>query len=510
MAVMEENMTSEIKNKPLIIKHKTPEGRMYVFDSLTDLFFEVDDVIFDIIDYYCVLPDGEIIEKLKSTHSREKLEKSLGVLKEQQKEYGLFSTERPSGMGFDCGEQGPIYEKYKESCNQLILEVTESCNLRCKYCAYSGLYKYQRPHLNIMMSRETAKKAVDWFLGISEKAEIERAITFYGGEPLLNFDLIKWVVDYIKEKGLKVHHAMTTNGTLLGDSKIVNFLIDNEVDILVSLDGPADVHDECRVFASGGGTHDVIMKNMKKIYEADKDYYNKRVRYTATLPYASRVEKTLNFMEQDHGFPLSFMRVGLIDQVDTDFYEVYGREKLDTDPFAMLFDEYCALVEKGTYDKGEVAGRAGLLNELFNLNFLMIHRRCLKKHDIMHMNGCCIPGQRRVFADVNGSLHACERIGTKYPLGNINDGSGFDMKKVQAFQDEYIKVSFEDCRECVIQNLCFACFKMAMKDGLMNIERKRENCKTIISNITNNLRRYIDISSRNEHAFDFLDKVVVI
>ncbi len=103
---------------------------------------------------------------------------------------------------------------------------------------------------------------------------------------------------------------------------------------------------------------------------------------------------------------------------------------IEEDAFGPIFREYCELVEKGEHDKCDP-----FINSVFDGVFLHIHRRCRKKHDCIHMNGCCIPGQRRVFVQVNGDMHACERVGDKYPLGNVHKG-GLDMKKVKTFIDE--------------------------------------------------------------------------
>ena len=93
----------------------------------------------------------------------------------------------------------------------LILQVTQQCNLRCKYCAYSGNY-YNRSHTSNRMDFETAKKAIDFYLKRSEKAD-QLALSFYGGEPLLEFELIKKCVSYIlQRKGdKKILFTMTTN-----------------------------------------------------------------------------------------------------------------------------------------------------------------------------------------------------------------------------------------------------------------------------------------------------------
>jgi Arylsulfatase regulator (Fe-S oxidoreductase) len=124
----------------------------------------------------------------------------------------------------------------------LILQVTQQCNLRCKYCAYSGNY-YNRSHTSNRMDFETAKKAIDFYLKRSEKAD-QLALSFYGGEPLLEFELIKKCVSYIlQRKGdKKILFTMTTNGTLMTED-VIEFLVKYEFNLMISLDGDKKSHD---------------------------------------------------------------------------------------------------------------------------------------------------------------------------------------------------------------------------------------------------------------------------
>ena len=500
---------SERPKKPLIIRFKIPGERFFIYDSLTNMFFEVDKVNYDVLEFYKVIDNDEIIKKLEGTHSKADLEKSLKIIKEKEEKHGLFSDKRATCMSFVHEEGLSFYDDYKDKCKQLILEVTQSCNLRCKYCTFSGHYAYQRTHNTAEMSWETAKAAVDWFLGTS-KSQGEKSVTFYGGEPLLKFDLIKKIIDYVKDKGEKLRHSFTTNGTLLGKREIIDHLAANNVNLLVSLDGPPEVHDAYRVFAGGGPTHKVIMDNLRKIYELYPEYYSMSVNCITTLAYEKDMPKVYEFFRKDHGFPLKLGILSNVDASDTDFYEIYGKqEKEKGGPFDELYKKYCDMLinnkggREGAQDK-----ESDILHQLFDGFFIGIHRRCMEKHDEMHMNGCCVPGQRRVFVETDGNMLACEKLGNKYSLGNVKTG-GFDMNKVKAFIDDYIKLSFTDCKECTIQRLCRLCFRSAMQNGIMTRERKRECCKAAVKNITENLLVYIMLTAKNKDAFKFIDKMTI-
>ena len=165
---------------------------------------------------------------------------------------------------------------------QLILQVTQNCNLRCKYCVYSGSY-INRTHTNKRMTFETAKKAVDFYFSHSTNKDVG-IISFYGGEPLLEFELIQEIVAYCRKlyRGKNVRFNMTTNATLLTDA-IVKYLYENDFNLTISLDGPQNVHDQSRVFADNhSGTFEKIMENLDEIGQKYPVYMN-NISFNAVL-----------------------------------------------------------------------------------------------------------------------------------------------------------------------------------------------------------------------------------
>lgn len=147
---------------------------------------------------------------------------------------------------------------------QLILQVTQNCNLRCKYCVYSGSY-VNRTHTKKRMSFEIAKQAVDFYFAHNTNKDAG-VISFYGGEPLLEMELIKKIVVYSEKlyEGKELRFNMTSNATLLTD-EIADFLYEHNFNLTISLDGPEEVHNQSRVFAdSKTGTFQCIIKNLEK------------------------------------------------------------------------------------------------------------------------------------------------------------------------------------------------------------------------------------------------------
>lgn len=125
---------------------------------------------------------------------------------------------------------------------ELILKTTDECNLRCKYCVYSDHYPYTSKYSHNRMSLDVAVSAADYYLNciIDQQLYLHKTpfIAFYGGEPLLNFDIIKGVIEYIEQTypSLLVHYTITTNGIMLRDQQMVDFLKKHNVLFCVSIE----------------------------------------------------------------------------------------------------------------------------------------------------------------------------------------------------------------------------------------------------------------------------------
>lgn len=182
-----------------------------------------------------------------------------------------------------------------EGMQQLILQLTQNCNLRCKYCVYSGSYK-NRVHTNKRMTFEIAKEAIDYYYLHSRAADVVR-IGLYGGEPLLEFDLIKKITEYCEKifAGKELRINMTTNATLLNE-KIVDFLQKHNFDLMISLDGPESVQNKSRVFADNShGTFDVIIQKIEMIQKLYPQYLDK-ISFNAVIDEQNDFACSSNFL----------------------------------------------------------------------------------------------------------------------------------------------------------------------------------------------------------------------
>ena len=229
----------------------------------------------------------------------------------------------------------------------LVMNLTNQCNLSCQYCYEFGADKVATPEGKPkFMDVETAKTSVDFLLAESgDRRSIH--ITFFGGETLMNFPLLKEVVAYANqragEEGRHIDFSLTTNATLLTPT-IIEFLSENHIGVTVSMDGPKEMHDHLRVFANGKGSYDIIEPKVRALIQ------NHRTRpITARVTLTSGVSDVIRIfrhLKQD----LGFAEVGFA-PVTTSPNQLYAinAKGMDSvlDQFHTLADEYLEYALRG-------------------------------------------------------------------------------------------------------------------------------------------------------------------
>jgi len=222
----------------------------------------------------------------------------------------------------------------------IVMNVTNQCNLSCSYCYEYGEDRIATPEGKTkFMSEETARSTVDFLLNQSPGRRMVH-LTFFGGETLLNFKVVKSSIKYAREKaaemGKYIDFSMTTNATML-NSEIINFLAENNVGVTVSIDGPKESNDQFRVFKNGKGSYDVIAPKIKELIKVHRSRpIGARVTLTAQVV---DVKTIFHHLTEEMGFD----EVGFA-PVTTSPVRLYaiGNKGLDhvLDQFKELADEY--------------------------------------------------------------------------------------------------------------------------------------------------------------------------
>lgn len=248
-------------------------GYNIIIDQNSGCVHSVDEVAYDIIKMYENTPKEEIkkyiLEKYKDKDdvTPEDIEQCFEDIESLKADGRLFSKDT-----FE--ETAKEFKKRQGVLKAICLHVAHDCNLACKYC-FAGKGEYDGP--KGLMSFETGKRALDFLIeksGTRKNLEVD----FFGGEPLLNWDVCKKLVEYgrskEKEYNKNFRFTVTTNGVLLND-EIMEFCNKEMGNVVLSLDGRKETHDRLRTCRNGKGSYDLIIDNFKKFAESrnQQDYY---------------------------------------------------------------------------------------------------------------------------------------------------------------------------------------------------------------------------------------------
>ena len=248
-------------------------GLAIVVDVFSGSIHLVDDVAYDIVALYESNTKDQIVTSLAEKYS------STGVSQEEIAEcYDEITWLKDEGKLFSPDTFSSIATSLKDKTSGVVkalcLHVAHTCNLNCSYCfASQGKYAGERA----IMSEEVGKRALDFLIensGTRHNLEVD----FFGGEPLMNLDVVKNLVAYARERekecGKNFRFTLTTNGVLIDDD-LIDFANREMSNVVLSLDGRKEIHDRFRVDYAGKGSFDKIVPKFQKLVEArgGKDYY---------------------------------------------------------------------------------------------------------------------------------------------------------------------------------------------------------------------------------------------
>lgn len=374
---------------------------------------------------------------------------------------------------------------------QLTLINTEDCNLRCKYCSFSGQYKNQRKHNEVYMTNDIALESVDKYLFTIKKVrfynpQLIPIIGFYGGEPLLNISSIINVVEHIEKywSELGVRYTITTNGTLLDDN-ITDFFIKKNFFICISFNGYKEENDRLRIYKNGYGTFDDIIKNIEKIRKKNIDYFYNNCSVIVTYDIGTNIKQLYKYFIENKKYLPKISRISRVSELYTSWYSQYSKNQKDI--FYNDFDELKRLFFTKMLNNEAID--QFLLN-LFWYNYYVIINRPLNipieyfRNSLIPYTGTCIPGTK-LAVDSKGLLHCCEKVNFKIPIGNVD--RWIDYLLIKKIIENYNDVFKNSCKECSIRRLCPICFALVIdENGEFKLDEKL--CSTIKNNVINNFR----------------------
>ena len=269
-------------------------GYNIVLDTCSGAVHAVDDVAYDIIALFQEKSEEEIIEQmmLKYGDRPDVCEEEIRICISDVR--GL----KEQGKLFTKDQYEPLADRFKERSGNIVkalcLHVAHTCNLNCSYCfASQGKYHGERA----LMSFETGKRALD-FLVENSGSRTNLEVDFFGGEPLMNWEVVKQLVLYArsieKERNKNFRFTLTTNGMLIDDD-VIEFANRQMSNVVLSLDGRKEIHDRLRVDYAGAGSYDRIVPKFQKLVAArgGKNYYMRGTFTHANPDFTKDIEKML-------------------------------------------------------------------------------------------------------------------------------------------------------------------------------------------------------------------------
>ncbi len=366
-----------------------------------------------------------------------------------------------------------LKEYYRSSSLNMILELTNACNLRCKYC-FENYQTAQRKYS--IMTEATLKEAIDFLL----EDRLNCHLTFFGGEPLLCKELIILGIRYgnkIARKGKKyITYSIVTNGTEL-DDEFISVLNDNNVNVIYSFDGNKFSQNKYRPFISGKGSYDIVVDNLKKLLKTRKDerYGHLIVRPTIISTTVSLLNDIYSELIELGCREISFSLVSADESKD------YAIKKDDLNSLRNAYDKmvenyYCELSKKYS------------CNKFFESILERVESNSVNKE-------FCDCGKRYIAIDVKGNVYPCEGfIGVEeFKMGDIIN------KELERswVHPENVDENIE-CMNCWARYLCGgSCYHEAwMRTGQIN-GRDKLVCETYKIAFEYALKLYIKLKKEN-------------
>ena len=407
-------------------------GYNIVLDITSGAVHVVDDVAYDIIALFEEKSKDEILtlinEKYKDTEdvSSQDIEECYEQILELKESGQLFSPDTFEGMA------GTLKEKTAGVIKALCLHIAHTCNLNCSYCfASQGKYHGERA----VMSLEVGKRALDFLIensGTRRNLEVD----FFGGEPLMNFDVVKELVRYAREIEKKhnknFRFTLTTNGVLIDDD-VIDFANKEMSNVVLSLDGRKEIHDRFRVDYAGNGSFDKIVPKFQRLVESrgGKNYYMRGTFTHANPDFLEDIKVML-----DLGFKELSMEPVVCAPGDT--------AELTDEDIEIVMEQYEALAELMLKKHREGDG--------FTFYHYMIDLKggpCIYKR----ISGCG-SGTEYMAVTPWGDLYPCHQFvgDDKYRLGSIYEGVT-NEKAQKEFLDCNVYAK-KDCRDCWAKLYC--------------------------------------------------------
>ena len=431
-----------MKNKYIPIHYN---NNYYLYDCLNKYLFTVDEKVY------------HEFKNCDNNRLLERINKSTSLYPKSDKNNNIFHV--LSTINTINNKKLYIYPEFQRKnviesiirTQHITLEITELCNLNCIYCCYGKLYLKTQHNQIGDKNRITDFLKKILYLKANNQIITDLRISFYGGEPLIQFDTIKECVEIACSilPNVNIKFAMTTNAVLL--DKHIDYLIMHDFDICISLDGNK-ANNQYRIFKNGKQSFETVKKNIDFIQKKHPIFFEKNISFSTVLHNKSNCIDACHFFSQYKKEPIfSYLSISGTKKRSKKFSEIntqhqYNEKELEN--FKLDYPELYKSLFSNPNDTIYSWGRNRVpknLNELF------------KEEQYIYPGGSCFLFQNRIFITVNGDILLCEKSSRKFKFGKItNKGFTIYLKRINKYYHDIIEIYRNQCTDCY---KCFSCPK---------------------------------------------------
>jgi len=376
--------------------------------------------------------------------------------------------------------------------SQVTFEITENCNLACRYCAYGKFYTTVKERTNLDIPFKYITNVLDYVLLHKEQGS-SLHIGFYGGEPLLKIDTIKQAIAYAQtiasNKNINLTFGLTTNAVLLKEH--IDFFAKYNFQLLISLDGNK-YGNSFRIFNNGKESFDVIYNNLKYVKENYTDYYIKNINFNAVYHQRNSVEELKNFFKEH------FDKEPSIASIDVNGLNPLYQKEFMQELHKSYSEELNGIKSYKTIE-GQVQQNPYLsdtLRFLKNSNkfFVTNYNDFFPQPETTDYipTATCLPFSKRMFVTVKGEILPCERVNYKYFIGRVTEkGVEMDFERIAQKYNNYYDKIIKQCNVCAHKYNCRFCMLQIDMDA-DNSKCPEFEAEKKDDNIYNKLFEYIE------------------
>ena len=461
--------------------YSTASRANYIYDSNSNKIFEL---------------DAELWESLKQ-----------GEAPPQDYSAGGFLQHRGIRR-FTCLSYGDFRSEIDTNIEKLTIEVTQACNLACGYCPYNeNFFSFQGRSSSLSISLGKALEAVRFFFDHSGENN-HKGISFYGGEPLLDWDIITKTVAFARQlakPSQQLLFGVTTNGTLLEYEEICRFLAANDFAVHVSLDGPPAIHDRFRRDHSGAGSFSSIQMGLDTLRRHYKEKFHRLVHVNAVITPLTDLEETRDFFRNFEFIQEGQLRVNNVSMegAKPELRNLFSNEATQIRFNLQLRDlrnHYLRCLAEG--NEPELLERA-----LFDRQFRTLYSRHVDETEVprrqtIPVPAICIPCQKKLFVDARGKFFICEKLNNFKSFGDLD--RGIDTRELYQFYASHIEDFVQrSCASCWAKRLCSLCYVPFFQNGGRSIGKRKQKCEQLKRRIKQDLVDYTTVLEKNPRGFDF-------